>query len=92
VVNLKQTWREKRLDREENGTDGDDSQSEDEKKHKDSVEAGREVREVVKDEVLDVNKVFIISAEFCAPEPKVAEVAKWLSGLCLRSQPNRAVT
>jgi hypothetical protein len=71
----KKTWREKRLAREEKGSDASSDQGEQRKGTQRKVEDGESSTGLLGAEALDVNMVFIILEEFWAPENKVAELA-----------------
>jgi hypothetical protein len=73
---MRQTWREKRLARGLKGTDSEDSQDSYDLKEDNAVESGDEGRTNI--EALNVNMVFVISAQFQAPE--ASDVAKLTVG------------
>jgi hypothetical protein len=64
MTKVKRTWREKRLAKEENGTDSDDTQSGSEGKNEGNSTTDSRQRQHVGEEMLDVNMVFVISTEF----------------------------
>jgi hypothetical protein len=74
MTNPKKTWREKRLAKEENGSDvsSDEGEHREEASHK--GEDGEDSAGLPGVAALDVNMVFIIPREFWAPENKVAEL------------------
>jgi hypothetical protein len=74
MTKVKRTWREKRLAKEENGTDSDDTQSGSGGKNEGNNTTDSRQRQHVGEEMLDVNMVFVISTEFWAPEFEVAEL------------------
>jgi hypothetical protein len=74
MTKVKRTWGEKRLAKEENGTDSDDTQSGSEGKNEGNSTTDSRQRQHVGEEMLDVNMVFVISTEFWAPEFEVAEL------------------
>jgi hypothetical protein len=70
MAGVKWTWREKRLAREENSTDSDDSHvGYDMERHNDEDHTRADTK------ALDVNMVFVIPAEFWAPDaPNVTDL------------------
>jgi hypothetical protein len=74
MIPAKKIWRQKRLTREENGTDSDDSQDSTEKarEHDASDNEGDITRP--SNEAFEVNMVFTLPVEFRAPEHSVAEL------------------
>jgi hypothetical protein len=75
VIRVKTTLREKRLAKNENGTESNDSQRESEGKHDGSGILSREPKEQAKEGALEVNMIFVIPTEFRAPISEVAELA-----------------
>jgi hypothetical protein len=70
---MRQTWREKWLVREKKGTDSEDSRDSCDLKEDNAIESGDEGR--TNTEALNINMVFVILAEFRAPEESnVAEL------------------
>jgi hypothetical protein len=74
MTKVKRTWWEKWLAKEENGTDSDDSQSGSERKNEGNGMMDSRPRQHVGEEMLDVNMVFMMPAEFWAPEFEVVEL------------------
>jgi hypothetical protein len=64
MTKVKRTWWEKWLAKEENGTDSDDSQSGSERKNEGNGMMDSRPRQHVGEEMLDVNMVFMMPAEF----------------------------
>jgi hypothetical protein len=73
MIPHEQTWREKCLAREENGTDSDNNnEGLDESKEKEGEE-GNDGQHI--DVVMEVNMVFVLPKDFRAPESDVSELA-----------------
>jgi hypothetical protein len=75
MMKPKKTWREKRLAREEKGSDVSRDEGEQRKGTPRKEEDGGSSTSLPGAEALNINMVFIIPKEFQAPENKVAELA-----------------
>lgn len=76
VTVQKRTCTEKRLDKEEHGSETDSSPSADE----------------AKEDTVDVNMVFQLQAEFCLPESEVVQLTLEAERAVLRSRKNSVGT
>jgi hypothetical protein len=75
MTGVERTWREKRLAREENDTDSDDSQASPDEGGTSNEGSDSEANIQARMKPLGINMVFIIPAELKAPEmPEVGEL------------------
>jgi hypothetical protein len=74
MIKVRKTWRENWLANEENDMCSNDSQSDSEEMEGDSGRVHHGPDDTTRKEVLEVNMVLVIPAEFWVPDSKVAEL------------------